>query len=313
MRKNFPILSLLVLNFAFGSVRVLHNTKEFLVINKMPEGELISDQENRKESTDESGNENIFHNINRMVVSEDSSGNQNTNSLMLFGDLSYSGYNQDYENYKTQKTLFFTVDQNGNSQTQLISSEEIEFEVNGPATIWINGVGGKTFDNYPRSQDLNLLDPEKDKMLFEYIWDPDHRAGRAEDHLIFHEGYRILIRKRTFNWFISILPKAENKKVVFRLFLESDFSGTWKKTISGSYNLSFYEDLWISGAYYDPYGAYWKIYPLFESNVVYTFDWMGWINVEFDPYIWSSSLKNWIYLSEEGSISNKGGWIYVFR
>jgi beta-glucanase (GH16 family) len=53
----------------------------------------------------------------------------------------------------------------------------------------------------------------------------------------------------------------------------------------------------------------WGNWPMVDGNVD-TGDWMGWLNVDRDPYIWSYALLNWIYLPEPPTGGN-GSWVFV--
>jgi hypothetical protein len=51
----------------------------------------------------------------------------------------------------------------------------------------------------------------------------------------------------------------------------------------------------------------WNGYPVDGNGWVDTNDWIGWVNVTYDPWIWSTSLDKYIYIGD-GS-----GWVYVPR
>jgi beta-glucanase (GH16 family) len=38
--------------------------------------------------------------------------------------------------------------------------------------------------------------------------------------------------------------------------------------------------------------------------------WMGWMNVVYDPWLWSQSLTGWVYVPS-GSFTPSGGWVYI--
>ena len=41
-----------------------------------------------------------------------------------------------------------------------------------------------------------------------------------------------------------------------------------------------------------------------------TTPWLGFVNVLADPWIWSASINNWMYMPEE-SVTEGGSWAYV--
>jgi hypothetical protein len=43
-----------------------------------------------------------------------------------------------------------------------------------------------------------------------------------------------------------------------------------------------------------------------------TGDWLGWVNVDFKPLIFSYSLNQWMYI-EESAVSDSGSWVYIFN
>ena len=56
----------------------------------------------------------------------------------------------------------------------------------------------------------------------------------------------------------------------------------------------------------------WAGYPVVSDGYVNTEDWMGWLNILNEPYIYSESLKQWMYLEEE-QVSESGAWTYLFN
>jgi hypothetical protein len=59
---------------------------------------------------------------------------------------------------------------------------------------------------------------------------------------------------------------------------------------------------------YDPDGSQidtWYGYPLLPDYWADTGAWLGWLNVQADPWIWSQSLNKYTYLQDDS------GWIYV--
>jgi hypothetical protein len=57
-------------------------------------------------------------------------------------------------------------------------------------------------------------------------------------------------------------------------------------------------------------GATWAGYDVDELGWADTTPWLGFVNVVGDPWIWSASLNNWMYLPED-SVSESGAWIYI--
>lgn len=54
------------------------------------------------------------------------------------------------------------------------------------------------------------------------------------------------------------------------------------------------------------------LYDIDEAGIVDTGNWMGLLYVENDPWIWSYSLEDWIYLPE-AHVGSDGGWGYVIK
>ncbi len=46
------------------------------------------------------------------------------------------------------------------------------------------------------------------------------------------------------------------------------------------------------------------------SGWVNTENWMGWVQVDFAPWIWNGNLQKWIYIEEE-NITEEGGWLFI--
>lgn len=62
----------------------------------------------------------------------------------------------------------------------------------------------------------------------------------------------------------------------------------------------------------DSFGM-WGPYPISNAEGdVNTGDFMGWLNVTLDPYLYSYTLDAWIYMEASG-VSETGGWAYVYR
>ena len=40
--------------------------------------------------------------------------------------------------------------------------------------------------------------------------------------------------------------------------------------------------------------------------------WMGFVNVALDPWVYSYSLNQWLYI-DSGSITESGSWVYIFN
>jgi hypothetical protein len=56
----------------------------------------------------------------------------------------------------------------------------------------------------------------------------------------------------------------------------------------------------------------WAGLPVSDVGDVDTDTWMGWLNINMEPYVWSYSLNQYIYL-EESAVGEGGGWTYVFN
>ena len=57
-------------------------------------------------------------------------------------------------------------------------------------------------------------------------------------------------------------------------------------------------------------GDSWAGYPVLDGGDCNTGDWLGWVNVLTEPWIWSYTLNGWFYV-EEGNIGAGGSWIYM--
>ena len=57
----------------------------------------------------------------------------------------------------------------------------------------------------------------------------------------------------------------------------------------------------------------WAVWPIInEAGDVNTGAWMGFVNVAFDPWIWSYSLNQWLYI-DAGTVTEGGSWVYIFN
>ncbi len=56
----------------------------------------------------------------------------------------------------------------------------------------------------------------------------------------------------------------------------------------------------------------WMDYDVLDGQFVDTANWMGWMSIASDPYIYSYDMESWIYAAPEAK-SNHGGWVYSFR
>ena len=52
-------------------------------------------------------------------------------------------------------------------------------------------------------------------------------------------------------------------------------------------------------------------YDIVEGNWIDTGSYMGWLWIEFAPWIYSASLDSWIYLPASASLEDAGAWIYI--
>ena len=58
-------------------------------------------------------------------------------------------------------------------------------------------------------------------------------------------------------------------------------------------------------------GETWAGFPVVDGNVD-TVAWMGFLYVANDPWVWSYSLSQWLYIDQSG-VSESGGWAYIFN
>ena len=56
--------------------------------------------------------------------------------------------------------------------------------------------------------------------------------------------------------------------------------------------------------------VFWANYPVSPDNLVDTGVWIGWLNVEFAPWIYSYSLGKYVYLPES-LVGLDGSWMYT--
>lgn len=56
----------------------------------------------------------------------------------------------------------------------------------------------------------------------------------------------------------------------------------------------------------------WANYPVTEDSIVDTGDWMGFLNVANDPWAYSFSLDQWLYI-RQSSVTENGSWVYVLN
>ncbi|MFO7726383.1 MAG: hypothetical protein R6V45_12625 [Oceanipulchritudo sp.] len=70
------------------------------------------------------------------------------------------------------------------------------------------------------------------------------------------------------------------------------------------------DNVTVTGPPVDPEGT-WKGFSLVDGFWVRNAGQMGWINVEFEPWIWSASLDEWVFLPEDSSPGESGIWYYM--
>ncbi|MEX0329914.1 MAG: formylglycine-generating enzyme family protein [Puniceicoccaceae bacterium] len=56
-------------------------------------------------------------------------------------------------------------------------------------------------------------------------------------------------------------------------------------------------------------GTTWGLWPV-DGGYVDTGSWMGWLWVDSDPYVWSFSLSQWLFVPGE-NVSQSGAWVYI--
>jgi hypothetical protein len=60
----------------------------------------------------------------------------------------------------------------------------------------------------------------------------------------------------------------------------------------------------------DGVSAYWGPWPIDDNYWVDTGDWMGWLQVEDAPWIWSQDLAQWLYFPYETTLAGTG-WCWI--
>lgn len=61
-----------------------------------------------------------------------------------------------------------------------------------------------------------------------------------------------------------------------------------------------------------PQPTTWAGYAIDPAGWVNTAPWLQYLNVNHAPWIWSDSLKSWLYVDDNG-VSSNGGWVYVVK
>lgn len=70
------------------------------------------------------------------------------------------------------------------------------------------------------------------------------------------------------------------------------------------------DNIEVSGPAIDPPGT-WNGYDLVDTFWVDNVGQLGWINIEFDPWLWSDNLGEWVYLPEDSEPGTSGVWYYM--
>ncbi len=70
------------------------------------------------------------------------------------------------------------------------------------------------------------------------------------------------------------------------------------------------DNISVEGPSVDPVGT-WKGYTLVDGFWAENVGQLGWINVQLDPWLWSSYLGEWIYLPEGSVPGTEGVWFYM--
>lgn len=76
-----------------------------------------------------------------------------------------------------------------------------------------------------------------------------------------------------------------------------------------------YDNIMIADSWEDVVpepGNLWAGYTIDANGDVDTGDWLGWLNVNNDPWIYSYALENWLYLPEDNA-TDSGGWVYAVK
>ena len=56
--------------------------------------------------------------------------------------------------------------------------------------------------------------------------------------------------------------------------------------------------------------GHWGVFPINEDNYVDTGYWLGWLQVEHNPWIWSHRLQNWVLIPPQSAMDGEG-WIFI--
>ncbi len=56
----------------------------------------------------------------------------------------------------------------------------------------------------------------------------------------------------------------------------------------------------------------WQGYSVLANGAVDTLGWVGWLNIAYDPWVWSYTLGRWVFVGDEGFLE-EGIWGYVVR
>jgi hypothetical protein len=87
-------------------------------------------------------------------------------------------------------------------------------------------------------------------------------------------------------------------------------SGGWINLSSTAQNFNYLRIYAMSGVLIAP--PNWAGYLTGPEGYVDTTPWMGFLYVEFAPFIWSVELGKWLFI-EESAVTDSGGWVYTLN
>lgn len=203
--------------------------------------------------------------------------------------------------------------------------------------IMITGKAQKTAPELDTNEGIGLRFKTPEEMIVGYGYGKDDTWGSVQR--IFHLDWGdpfVLEAGEWYRW--SLRWKVDSSyEVTFHVRVE-DTSGNFKEDIStftvGPWVALAFHQLLIgndrnvspSGWYIDEVEVYddfemttgttavtWMGYSADEDGFINTGDWIGWVNVNSFPWVWSYSLESWMYASEVGMAGFNGTWAYLAR
>jgi hypothetical protein len=117
-------------------------------------------------------------------------------------------------------------------------------------------------------------------------------------------------------WLFRVNPAPEDTVDKFMIALSRGNTVDGEKGIDPTYfdNLAYADgmDLSTPSVGGGPVGDTWAGFDVTADGDAFTGDWLGWVNVTFDPWIFSYSLNQWMFI-DESAVTASGGWVYVFN